>query len=205
MGKIGATGAEGQGERLAKARAARKFADAKSAAEYFGWNYTTYSQHERGERGLRPEVAARYAKAFRVAAGWLLTGEGPPVSGAIPVAGYAQAGDDVSSFGAGQGPLEYVKGPPDANDNTVAVEIRGVSLGPLLEGFLAFYDDRRDPPTADLAGKVCVCGLHGDGVVIKRMRLGSKPGHWHLESQTQPTMYDQIVLWAAPVTAILPK
>lgn len=62
-------------KRLSVARLKRGFADAKSAAAFFGWNYSTYSQHERGERGFRL-VVDRYAKAYRVSAGWLLTGEG---------------------------------------------------------------------------------------------------------------------------------
>lgn len=64
-----------EAKRLQLARERRGFSSAKDAAEYFGWNYTTYSQHERGERGLS-RAAAKYAPELRVSAGWLLTGEG---------------------------------------------------------------------------------------------------------------------------------
>lgn len=64
-----------QGERLTEARIAAGFADAKAAANAFGWNYSTYSQHERDQRGLRPQIAEKYAKRFKVSPAWLLMGE----------------------------------------------------------------------------------------------------------------------------------
>jgi hypothetical protein len=62
-------------KRLVKAREGRGFRNPKDAANYFGWTYETYIQHEQGTRGIT-RAAARYAKAFRVSEGWLLTGEG---------------------------------------------------------------------------------------------------------------------------------
>lgn len=67
-----------QAQRLMNARVRRGIGDAKKTALYFGWPYDTYIQHERGTRGLRVEVARKYAKALRVPASWLLTGEGDP-------------------------------------------------------------------------------------------------------------------------------
>lgn len=62
-------------KRLQQAREHKGFGSAKAAADFFGWNYDSYIQHERGERGLS-RAAQRYALAFNVSAGWLLTGEG---------------------------------------------------------------------------------------------------------------------------------
>ncbi len=62
-------------QRLEEARRARGFDTAVEATRYFGWVYESYTQHENGLRGLK-KVAAKYAKAFRVSEGWLLTGEG---------------------------------------------------------------------------------------------------------------------------------
>ncbi|GAA0588973.1 S24 family peptidase [Paenochrobactrum glaciei] len=67
-------------KRLEEARIARGFKTATAACEYFGWNYVSYSQHESGQRGLS-RAAERYATAFRVGEGWLLTGEGRGPSG----------------------------------------------------------------------------------------------------------------------------
>lgn len=63
-------------DRLREARIAAGHASPSDAAESFGWNVITYRAHEGGRRGLRPEVAARYAKAFRVSPSFILTGEG---------------------------------------------------------------------------------------------------------------------------------
>ena len=69
-------------QRLQEARKARGFETAASAATYFGWNVDTYTQHENGTRGLT-RSADRYATAYGVGEGWLLTGEGAgPGSGA---------------------------------------------------------------------------------------------------------------------------
>lgn len=62
-------------KRLQIAREKRGFDTARSAAEFFGWKYDTYIQHERGERGIS-RAAKQYAAALRVSEGWLLTGEG---------------------------------------------------------------------------------------------------------------------------------
>lgn len=64
-------------ERLQKARAKAGYESATDAARAFGWNEITYRAHENGGRGLKPKVAEQYAKAFKVSAGWLLTGDGP--------------------------------------------------------------------------------------------------------------------------------
>lgn len=65
-----------EAQRLVDARVHRGFSEAAAAAKFFGWNYDTYIQHERGERGLRKAVAEKYAKAYRVSTAWLMTGEG---------------------------------------------------------------------------------------------------------------------------------
>ncbi len=62
-------------KRLEHARTARGFKTAKSACDFFGWNYNSYAQHEQGNRGIS-RVSAKYAKAYRVSEAWLLTGEG---------------------------------------------------------------------------------------------------------------------------------
>lgn len=69
-------------KRLEQARIARGFKEAKAAATYFGWKYDSYAQHENGTRGIT-RAASRYAKAYRVSEGWLLTGEGAGPKGAV--------------------------------------------------------------------------------------------------------------------------
>lgn len=62
-------------DRLRQARQAAGFSSIQGAVDQFGWKYSTYSGHENGSRGLKPEPARRYAKAFGVDASWLLLGK----------------------------------------------------------------------------------------------------------------------------------
>lgn len=63
-------------ERLQWAREQAGYPTPREAAIRFAWNYNTYKSHENGARGLKQEAAERYAKAFKVSAAWLITGEG---------------------------------------------------------------------------------------------------------------------------------
>lgn len=62
-------------ERLRLAREEAGFSSAHAAAQAFNWSPDTYTQHENGTRGII-RSAKKYAKAFKVSTGWLLTGEG---------------------------------------------------------------------------------------------------------------------------------
>lgn len=64
------------GNRLKQARAAAGFRSARLTATKKGWKVSTYAAHENGQNEFGPEDAKRYAKAFKVDAGWLLTGDG---------------------------------------------------------------------------------------------------------------------------------
>ena len=57
---------------LRTARVARGFTSAAEAARHFGWHEATYTHHENGTRGIRKDVASKYARAFGLDAGTLL-------------------------------------------------------------------------------------------------------------------------------------
>lgn len=120
----------------------------------------------------------------------------------VTVVGIAAAGSDTISYAEGQGHLDEVAAPHGSNEHTVAVEVRGGSLGPVFEGWLAFYDDRRDPPTDDLIGHMCIVGLASGQVVIKRLERGQLPNRFNLRSNTEPPIYDAEVEWAAKVKSM---
>ena len=89
---------------------------------------------------------------------------------------------------------------------SVAVEVRGDSMRGIAEdGWLVYYDNRRDPPTDDLIGEICVVGLTNGEVLIKKLIRGRKKNHFDLESAAAPTMHDVKVEWAAPVISIVPR
>lgn len=86
--------------RLKTARELAGYASAAEAARALGIVEASYFAHENGSRGLRPQVAAKYAERFDVSLEWLLTGRGTPRpgvhSGEMPptTASYARYAQD---------------------------------------------------------------------------------------------------------------
>lgn len=188
-----------QAKRLIQARELRGFDTAAAACKFFGWVYDSYIQHERGERGLA-RAAKRYAKAYKVSEGWLLTGDGEPVQherGVIPVVGDVGAGGFWNPWGQ----TDYSEIPSDIGngDGTVAVRIKGDSLGSHLNGWYAVYDDVRDPPTLDLVGQTCVVWTKNDMAMVKILRKGTQPGLWTLYSGFGDPIEDIEIRAVAPV------
>ena len=108
-------------------------------------------------------------------------------------------------YADGQGPFDEVDAPIDAKPTTVAVQIRGHSLGALFDNWLVFYDDIRNPPDESLVGRMCVCGLSDGRVLIKSLKRSPNTGLWNLLSNTEPPIYDAGLEWAAPVREMRPR
>ncbi len=195
-------------ERLAQARRDAGYATPTEAARARGWNEITYRAHENGERGIRPAAAARYAKAFRVSAGWILTGEGRRDQvDQVPIVGLAGASVEGGvAYSETDGELGMADRPTNGSDKTVALEVRGDSLRGIAEdGWLIFYDEVRSPPTEDLIGLPCVVGLEDGRVLVKYLRPTGDPHVFHLLSTNAEPLFDQIVAWAARVIDIRPR
>ncbi len=198
-------------DRLQKARREAGYDNAVDAARAFGWGQSTYISHENGTRGLKPPVAEKYAKAFRVTPEWLLYGSkgkktpAPADRRTVPLVGYVSAGAAAHFFGD-QGPFDDVPAPEGASDETVAVEIRGDSLGALFDRWLVFYDDVHRPVTADQIGKLCVVGLLDGRILIKKIqRSRARQGLFHLLSNTEAPLLDVEIEWAAKVINMVPQ
>jgi hypothetical protein len=121
------------------------------------------------------------------------------------VVGYVGAGAAAHYYAVAQGDLDEVPAPPGATENTVAVEVRGESLGPLFDRWLIYYDDVRRPVTADLIGKLCVVGLADDRILVKKIRRG-RNGLFDLVSNTDDDVIrDAVIEWAARVKIMVPR
>lgn len=123
----------------------------------------------------------------------------------VAVAYYVGAGSMVHAFAEGQGPFDFVEGPEDATDATVAAVVRGASMGPWFDGWLVFFDDVRRPVTPDLIGEICVVGLPDGRVLLKKLQASRTRGLYHLLSQFEEPMTDVEVEWAAKVTMMRPR
>lgn len=192
-------------KRLERARIARGFLDAKSAAQFFGWKYDSYAQHENGTRGIT-RAAARYAKAFRVSEAWLLTGEGrgPGEMNEVPIKGRVGAGSEI--YAIDDGGQEVAPAPADANPSTVAVEVSGDSMFPAYEDGTLLYYSRLLPPD-DMVNRRCVVQLGSGKIYVKVLRQGSSAGLFNLQSLNHmfPDITDQHVEWAAPIDWVRPR
>src|SRR5215813_7507133 len=206
-----------RGERLRIARE-KRFKSARLAGKAMGIPVSTYGAHERaqspGGRDYGPEDAKKYARRFGVTPEWLLTGREPFPTGAdespaapkVPVVGYVGAGSAAHLYDVAQPHLDDVGGPADAAEDTVAVEIRGDSLGPFFNRWYVFYDDVHRPMTADLIGQLCV-GDTDDAELAdqvgrhRTVQRGRAEGLYNLHSATEKPIADVKIEWAARVNS----
>jgi transcriptional regulator with XRE-family HTH domain len=121
----------------------------------------------------------------------------------VPLVGYVAAGAAAHFTNGGE--LGRVEAPKHATKDTVAVEIRGESLGPLFDSMLVYYDEVRSPVTPDMIGRLCVVGLNDDRVLIKKITRSRTPGLFHLLSNTEGPILDVEIAWAAKVRSIEPR
>jgi transcriptional regulator with XRE-family HTH domain len=170
-------------------------------ADEAGTSQAYLSQLETGRRIMPPgPMLERLAHALQIPAAELLRKDAT-----VPVVGYVAAGAEAHLYATGDGGLDQVEAPPGARPSTVAVEIRGESLGMLFDGWLAFYDETRNPVTPDLIGQLCVVGLPDGRVLIKRLLPTPNPERFHLLANGEGSLLDQQVSWAARVLTMRPK
>jgi len=159
-----------------------------------------------GSRRLRAEEISLIADYLGVEPPRLVGGGRPshPV-GRVPLVGYVGAGALAHYYGDGQGPFDDVDAPDTASPTTVAVQIRGHSLGALFDNWLVFYDDVREQPIDSMIGRMCVCGLADGRILVKALKRGVGAGLWTLLSNTEPPIYDVALDWAALVREMRPR
>jgi Peptidase S24-like len=211
--------AKTRGDRLRIARE-RLFPSGRLAAQAIGIAVSTYGAHERAEdpggRDYGPNEAKYYAKRFRVTPEWLLTGFGPGPTGEptiypeqpdpaiprVPVVGYVGAGSTAHFYDVDQGNLDDVVPPEGSTPSTVAVEIRGESLGTVFNRWIVFYDNIHRPVAPELIGELCVVGLTDGRILIKQLQRGKTKGLFNLISSNDKPIQDVEIEWAARVDSI---
>src|SRR5262245_16143263 len=210
--------------RLRKARDMARLTQA-DLAEQLGVTSQAVSQWERGETVPETRNIPRIAAALQVPLDELFgllgedadqqrkaglvrtvieTGEAP-ARPSIAVVGYVGAGAKTHFYAVAQGDLDEIPAPTWTTPSTVAVEIRGDSLGALFDRWLVFYDDVRSPVTPDLIGKLCVVGLSDDRILIKKLHRGKQPGTFDLISEREEPIRGATVLWAAKVKTMVAR
>lgn len=194
-------GMKTRGERLAWAREQAGYKSKSEAARALHVPVPTYNSHERAEepggRDFSPEQAETYARKFRVALGWLLTGKGDPKAGGdeVPpqlkpadlafgeyvVAGKVAAGTfrEVNEFFDEE--PQRITAPADMkypDARKMCFEIEGDSMNkakpPMLEGGFVLCVDFED-----LENRVPL--RDGMKVVVERTKLGGQLREWSVK------------------------
>ncbi|MCC2110948.1 MAG: helix-turn-helix domain-containing protein [Hyphomicrobiales bacterium] len=144
------------------------------------------------------------AEALGTSAAELLEG-GTPAQRSIPLVGHVGDGQALHAA-IDEAPFGFVEAPPGVSaDTTVAVEVRGNSMYPLLDrGDLIYYEKRGAAPEL-LVGKLCVVKLTDGRIFVKRLRRGSARGLYTLESLNGPPVEDVTVDWAARIDWMRPR
>lgn len=169
-----------------------------------GVHWTTISSLENGKQRLTTDWMNRLAPVLKVRPADLLLSSDPDPQ-AVPLVGYVSAGAEAVLFSDVQGNLEHVQGVAGMSAETVAVEIRGDSLGSAFNGWLAFYDDIKEPPTADLIGRLCVVELDDGRMMAKELMGSSLAGRYSLKSPNMEPLYGVSLNWAARILFMRPK
>lgn len=123
----------------------------------------------------------------------------------VPLKGYVGAGGQAIFFELPDDELDRVPAPDNVTESTVAVEIRGDSLGPPFHGWLAYYDDVHRPISRALHGQLCVVGLSDGRVLIKKVVPSKQKGLFHLVPSVGETIMDVPIEWAAKVKRMQPR
>lgn len=174
------------------------------------------------QRGVSTETLEQLAPALKTSPQWLFSEYGPeeteaqafdfvdedeaPLAPTVPVKGYVGAGAHAHFLPLEEGELDRVDAPKDFTDKTVALEIRGDSLGELFDRWIVFFDDIRSPVTPDLHGRLCVVELEDGRVLVKKLKR-QKNGLYTLlsDAMRQDPIEDAVIRWAAKVKNLVPR
>lgn len=188
---------------------------------------TIRRQLESGRQtGFRSDTLEKLASGLETTSLWLLKEEGPETSDdlrhlesgsvlplddpdakkTVRVAGYVGASGEAVYYRFSDDQFEYVEPPPSATDQTVAVEVRGGSLGDAFKSWLVFYRDIRSPVTEDLYNQLCVVGLADDRILVKIIKR-ERDGSFTLLSNAnvEPPIGSADIEWASRVTDMRPR
>lgn len=186
---------------------------------------TIRRQFENGRQtSVTSATLEKLARGLETTPLWLLKEEGPEtlvsaehidsahiLEDAVPpkkvrVVGYVGAGSEAHYYALADDAYEEVDPPGGVSDQTVAVEIRGTSLGRLLNSWLVFYKDVRAPVEPDQIGQLCVVGLADDRILVKQIRRERDGSYTLISNSTDEAPIENAQIeWAAKVTDMRPR
>lgn len=161
--------------------------------------------------GVSTRTIAALAPVLKTTEAWLMSGDGPdeksePAARMVRIIG--RVGADASGtvlLAFADETFDMAPMPPGGTSRTVALEVNGLSM-PMFadDGSLIYFEDQKVEPTPDLLGEVCAVETEDGRVLVKRLKRGSQPGLFDLESIVGATIKDVRLRWAAEITNIVP-
>ncbi len=123
----------------------------------------------------------------------------------VPLKGFVGAGGSAEFYELPEDDLDRVPAPDEVTESTVAVQIRGESMGAPLNNWIVYYDNVQRPITRALHDKLCVVGLSDGRVLIKLVKPSKVKGLYHLVPLVGDTIFDVPIEWAARVKTMRPR
>jgi phage repressor protein C with HTH and peptisase S24 domain len=192
--------------RLKQARIEAGFAHAADAARAFGWNPVTYRAHEASDRGLKIDVATRYARAFRISTAWLLTGDASKKrANLIKVVGHIGAGATIEPEfeQVDPGGLNEMELPFSVSEDAIAFEVLGDSMWPRYDAGDVIVVTKTGAQPNSLIGREAAITTEDGRRLLKRVMAGNGPETFNLESHNSPTIRDVRLVWSSEVQAVV--
>jgi hypothetical protein len=165
----------------------------KGLAEHMGWTPSIVTSLLRHERRLKVDEVSRIREYLGLDVG------------TVPLVGFVGAGSAAYFFPIEADELDRVPAPEGSTPDTVAVEIRGESLGALFNRWLVFYDNVHRPIVSELIGQLCVVGLSDGQVLVKKVQRAKTKGFFNLLSNTEKPIENVRIEWAAKVKHLVPR
>lgn len=193
-------------DRLRQAREKAGFPSARAAAIRFGWKESTYASHENGQTPVPAREAPKYAKAFKVSPGWILTGEGSrELRNFVRVMGRIGAGAEISPDEEQVPPegIDEIEVPFPLPDNAIAFEVQGESMWPRYDpgDVIVCINQERDPGT--LIGQEAAIKTVAGQRYLKRLDNGARRGTFDLLSFNAEAIRNVRIAWASEVHSVV--
>ena len=148
---------------------------------------------ERGERKLTERTIAQAAKGFDVSILEVIMSSLVPVVGVVGASGETQFSENTGD--------DFIKS--SAPEGTVAIQIKGPSLGAGFNGWYVLFINNRPQFTDDLYSTLCVVGTDDGRTLVRWVHRGPGPGV-NLHSGVGEVEERVKLIWAAPVIKLKP-
>lgn len=162
---------------------------------------TQVTKYENDQHAMPDHVLSAAARHFGVTESFLRYGD---VDGRLAkVVGIVGAGGHVEAIE--QPPWRYVEVPAGWTD-AVALQIQGLSCYPMYDDGddIVIRGERRLEPD-EILNRMCVVETQDGLGLVKRVRRGSRPGVFTLESPNAPPIEDVALSSARPVRLHVPR